>query len=174
MKTLVIVAHPNLEQSRINKRLAEEIEKYENVTVHRLYDVYPDEVIKIEQEQELLLSHDRIVFQFPFYWYSAPSLLKKWMDSVLAYGWAYGTGGDKLHGKQLIIATSTGGPTIAYAAGGYNQYTMSELLRPFQATSNLIGTKYITPFSIHGVRTLSNEELNQSADKYVQYVLNAQ
>ncbi|MCM3601789.1 NAD(P)H-dependent oxidoreductase [Robertmurraya korlensis] len=173
MKTLVIVAHPNLESSRVNKRFAEEIEKYENVYVHRLYDVYPDETLDIQREQELLLAHDRIVFQFPFYWYSAPPLLKKWMDHVLAYGWAYGTGGDKLHGKQLIIATSTGGPSMAYTAGGYNQYTMSELLRPFQATSNLIGTKYITPFSVHGVRAYSDEEIKQSAERYAHYILNS-
>ncbi|WP_108669987.1 NAD(P)H-dependent oxidoreductase [Peribacillus acanthi] len=173
MKTLVIVAHPNLEQSRVNKHLAEVIEKYENVTVHRLYDVYPDETIDIVREQELLLAHDRIVFQFPFYWYSAPSLLKKWMDHVLAYGWAYGSGGDKLHGKQLIVATSTGGPTMAYAAGGYNHYTMSELLRPFQATSNLIGTIYKTPFTVHGVRLLTQDELEQVSDQYAKYVLKA-
>ncbi|WNB91084.1 NAD(P)H-dependent oxidoreductase [Bacillus sp. NEB1478] len=172
MRTLVIAAHPNLEQSNINKTWAAEIEKHENVTVHRLYDVYPNEKINIENEQELLLAHDRIVFQFPMYWYSTPSLLKKWMDEVLAFGWAYGPGGNKLQGKQLLIALSTGGPEISYVAGGYNHYTISELLRPLQATSNLIGTKYITPFTVHGVRFLSKEQVQESAERYVQYVLN--
>lgn len=171
MKTLVIVAHPNIEKSRVNKRLAEEIEKYQNVTVHRLYDVYPEEVIDIEREQSLLLDHDRIVLQFPFYWYNMPSLLKKWMDSVLTYGWAYGTGGNNLHGKELLVAISAAGPTYSYTAGGFNNYTVSELLRPIQASSNLIGTKYLTPFSIHGVRMLTDEELEQNVEKYVQYVL---
>jgi glutathione-regulated potassium-efflux system ancillary protein KefG len=172
MKTLVIVAHPNLEKSVMNKAWAAEIEKYENATVRRLYEIYPDEKINVEEEQALLLAHDRIVFQFPFYWYSTPSLLKKWMDEVLAFGWAYGPGGDKLRGKQLVLACSTGGPEVAYVAGGYNQYTMSELLRPLQATSNLIGTRYITPFTQHGVRFLSAEQVQESAERYAKYVLN--
>jgi glutathione-regulated potassium-efflux system ancillary protein KefG len=171
VKTLVIVAHPNIEQSVINKSWAEEIEKHD-VTVRRLYEVYPDEKINVEHEQKLLLTHERIVFQFPFYWYSTPSLLKKWMDEVLAYGWAYGPGGDKLRGKQLLLALSTGGPEKSYVAGGYNHYTMSELLRPLQATSNLIGTRYITPFTEHGVRFLSEQQVLESAERYVQYVLN--
>jgi glutathione-regulated potassium-efflux system ancillary protein KefG len=172
MKTLVLVAHPNLGQSVMNKAWAAEIEKHENVTVRRLYDLYPDEKINVEEEQALLLSHDRIVFQFPFYWYSTPSILKKWQDEVLAFGWAYGPGGDKLRGKQLLLALTTGGPEVAYVAGGYNNYTISELLRPLQATSNLIGTKYITPFSVHGVRFLSQEQVQESAERYAQYVLN--
>ncbi|MDR7071522.1 NAD(P)H-dependent oxidoreductase [Fictibacillus barbaricus] len=172
MKTLVLVAHPNLEQSVMNNAWAAEIEKHENVTVRRLYDVYPNEQIDVEEEQALLLAHDRIVFQFPFYWYSTPSLLKKWQDEVLSFGWAYGPGGDKLHGKQFLLALSTGGPEISYVAGGYNHYTISELLRPLQATSNLIGTKYITPFTVHGVRFLSEEQVKESAESYAQYVLN--
>ncbi len=172
MKTLVIVAHPNLGKSRINRSFADEIGKQENVTLHKLYEVYPDEKINVEQEQQLLLDHGRIVLQFPFYWYSSPSLLKKWMDEVLTFGWAYGPEGTKLQGKQLLIAISTGGPDFAYQAGGYNQFTISELLRPFQATSNLIGTKYIVPFTTQGVHYLSEEDLAQSTTKYVEYVLN--
>lgn len=37
MKTLVIVAHPDIEKSRINKRWIEELEKHsDEVTVHEL------------------------------------------------------------------------------------------------------------------------------------------
>jgi glutathione-regulated potassium-efflux system ancillary protein KefG len=172
MKTLVIVAHPNLEQSVINKSWVNEIKKQDNITIHPLYDVYPDGKIEVQKEQELLLAHDRIVLQFPLYWYSTPSLLKKWMDEVLTYGWAYGTGGDNLKGKQLLIALSAAGPEASYKAGGYNNYTISELLRPLQATSNLIGTRYITPFSVHGVRFLSEEQVQESAKQYAAYVLN--
>jgi glutathione-regulated potassium-efflux system ancillary protein KefG len=42
------------------------------------------------------------------------------------YGWAYGSEGTKLHGKELILAISTGGPEEAYKAGGYNQFTMDD------------------------------------------------
>jgi len=106
------------------------------VTIHDLYERYPDERIDVKREQDLLLAHDRIVFQFPFYWYSTPPLLKKWMDEVFTYGWAYGPGGNALHDKELVLAISIGGPEHSYRAGDYNHYTMSELTRPLQATAN--------------------------------------
>jgi len=170
MKTLVIVAHPNLAESRINNRLARAVEDTQGVTVHHLYNEYPDFNIDVEREQKLLLEHDRIVLQFPFYWYSSPALLKQWEDAVLAYGFAYGHEGTALHGKEFMLALSTGGPEEAYQAGGYNQYSMSELLKPFQATSNLIGTKYLPPFLIHGIFQVSDEQLEQLANEYTAYV----
>ena len=91
MKTLVILAHPNMENSRINKRWKEELEKYpDKITVHELYKEYPDWNINIEKEQELLEKHNNIIFEFPLYWYSSPPILKKWLDEVLSYNWAYG------------------------------------------------------------------------------------
>ncbi|MGG3885590.1 NAD(P)H-dependent oxidoreductase [Brevibacillus panacihumi] len=48
---------------------------------------------------------ERTVLQFPFYWYSAPPLLKNWFDEAWTYGWAYGPGGVALRGKECIIAT---------------------------------------------------------------------
>ena len=150
MKVLVIVAHPNIEESIVNRRWVEELKKHSTITIHQLYRCYPDEVINVEQEQMRLLQHDRIVLQFPFYWYSSPSLLKKWMDTVLTNGWAYGANGDKLHGKELMLAISTGAPSEAYQTGGRNHFTISELTKPFQATSNLIGTTFLPSFVLNG------------------------
>lgn len=172
MKTLILVFHPDITTSRINRRLAEEMEKQTDVTVHRVYEVYPNEQIDVTAEQRLLEQHDRVVLQFPFYWYSTPSLLKKWEDEVLTYGWAYGSNGDKLHGKELLIAVSTAGTEEYYTPSGRHKYTVPELLRPFQATSNLIGTRYLTPFIVYGVWQMSDENLEQSARDYVAYALN--
>ena len=44
--------------------------------------------------QVALVAADTIVFQFPFYWYSVPPLLKEWIDLVLEHGFAYGLEGD--------------------------------------------------------------------------------
>jgi glutathione-regulated potassium-efflux system ancillary protein KefG len=170
MKTLVIAAHPNIAESRINKAWLQELQKHADITVHQLYDAYPDKVIDAAKEQALLEAHDRIILQFPLFWYSSPSLLKEWLDSVLAYGWAYGSGGNKLHGKQFGLAISTGGPAEAYAAGGYNRFTLPELTKPFEATSNLIGTQYLPMFVLSGVRNVSDEELAQSCADYLKHV----
>ena len=169
MKTLVVLAHPNLEQSKINRTLINHLQKT-NVTIHKLYDVYPDGKIDVEREQALLSAHDRIVFQFPFYWYSSPALLKEWQDKVLTYGWAYGSQGTALHGKELLLAISTGGPEIAYQAGGFNHYSMSELVKPFHATANLTGMRFLPIFTVQGAFRLSDEELSAKADAYVQHV----
>ncbi|KFZ42249.1 general stress protein [Anoxybacillus flavithermus] len=170
MKTLVIVAHPRIDESRVNRAWVERLKKQPNVTVHELYKNYPNGNINIEREQRLLIEHDRIVFQFPFYWYSSPSLLKEWQDVVLSYGFAYGSEGNKLHGKDFVIAVSTGGPEGAYRAGGYNHYTMSELLRPFQAMANLTGMRYLPSFHLHGARTLTNEQIAESAEKLIEHI----
>lgn len=48
---------------------------HSNITVDSLYEAYPDWNISIKHEQKLLLAHDRIVLQFPLYWYRVPALL---------------------------------------------------------------------------------------------------
>ncbi|PGM50890.1 NAD(P)H-dependent oxidoreductase [Bacillus sp. AFS053548] len=171
MKTLVIVAHPNLEQSKVNKAWINRLEQ-EEVTIHNLYADYPNFEINVEKEQQLLLEHDRIVFQFPFYWYSTPALLKQWQDSVLSYGFAYGSEGNKLQGKELLLVISSGGPSEAYQAGGYNHYTMSELTRPLQATANLCGMYFLPSFLLQGLMNVSDEKLQESAEELALYVTN--
>ena len=74
--------------------------------MHDLYEAYPDFDIDVRREQELLAAHEVIVLQHPFYWYSAPALLKEWQDLVLEHGWAYGSGGTALRGKALLSAPS--------------------------------------------------------------------
>ncbi|GAB6254613.1 NAD(P)H-dependent oxidoreductase [Peribacillus sp. N1] len=170
MKVLVIVAHPNIEESIVNRTWLRELKQHPAVTVHELYKEYPDEKIDIEREQRLCEEHDRIVWQFPFYWYSSPPLLKKWQDGVLTHGWAYGSNGNKLHNKELILAVSTGSAKERYKAGGRNNYSMSELLKPFQATSNLIGTKFLPPFIFNGTYTANDEEIEESAKAYMDYI----
>ncbi|MBM7649764.1 glutathione-regulated potassium-efflux system ancillary protein KefG [Bacillus ectoiniformans] len=170
MKTLVIIAHPNLTTSVINKAWKERLILEDGITVHDLYEKYPDGANDVAYEQQLLLDHDRIVFQFPFYWYSSPALLKEWQDTVLTYGWAYGSEGTKLHGKEFMLAISTGGPAEAYQAGGYNQYSMSELTKPFQATANLTGMRFLPAFTKQGVRFLTDEQVHESAEELVRHL----
>jgi putative NADPH-quinone reductase len=165
-RILLVHAHRNPESSRINRALLAAAATMPNVTVNQLNKHYPDGNIDVAREQQLLLSHDVVVLQFPFYWYSTPALLKEWQDAVLAYGFAYGAGGDKLKGKQLMIATTTGGPAEAYQAGGYNQYSLSELLRPLQATANLAGLAYHPIFSVGGAPGLDEAGLDRATSAY--------
>src|SRR5688572_21430172 len=98
-KVLILFAHPRFEHSEVNKVLIRSIESEPEITVHDLYEEYPDFNIDIQKEKELLRDHDIVIWHHPLYWYSAPPLLKQWIDLVLEYGWAYGPGGDALSGK---------------------------------------------------------------------------
>lgn len=165
-KVLVNVIHPNLNESRINKALAQEISQLHNVTINDLYKHYTDFKIDEKKEQALLLEHDVIVFQFPMYWFSSPSLLKEWMDVVLAYDFAYGAM-FKLEGKILVIATSAGASKQEYDA---NNSGIEAFLLPFLGTANYTRMKYESPFITYETYILNDEELKQSAKDYVMYI----
>lgn len=168
MKTTVLVFHPNLSSSNVNATLANALP--EDIEVRNMYDLYPDFKIDVATEKAVLEASDRIVLQFPMYWYSSPALLKQWEDDVLEYGWAYGSTGDALHGKELVIAVSPGANN--YDRDDFAKYHVTELLRPFQATSRLIGTKFIKPFITVGASSISNEALQKQAQAYVDYLTN--
>ena len=166
-RVLVLFAHPVLERSRVNRRLVSAIRDVENVTVHDLYEAYPTMSIDVAREQQLLAEHDVVVFQHPFYWYSVPSILKEWQDLVLEHGWAYGAGGTKLRGKITLNAITTGGPAAAYRKGGYNNFTVRELLAPWEQTANLCGMRYLAPFAVHAaLRIASDEDVAQRREDY--------
>ena len=115
MKKLVIITHPNLENSKINKSWESELKKYpESFTIHNLYDKYPHLNFNVGDEQTLLLEYDEIIFQFPFHWFSVPFALKKYIDEILTNGWAFGPNGDKLKDKKIHFAVSTGGQKKTY------------------------------------------------------------
>ncbi|GEP43561.1 NAD(P)H-dependent oxidoreductase [Brevifollis gellanilyticus] len=165
-RVLILFAHPALHRSRINLAMMDAVQDLEGVTVRDLYEVYPDFHVEVSTEQELLVEHDVIIWQHPFYWYSAPALLKEWMDVVLEYGFAYGDEGRALHGKRVMSALTTGGPEDAYDRAGYNRFSMRELLAPFDQTAHLCGMKYLDPFILHGVNQFSPEQVTAAAASY--------
>jgi glutathione-regulated potassium-efflux system ancillary protein KefG len=167
-KVLILFAHPALEKSRVHKRLNRHLQNLEGVTFRDLYQAYPDLDIDVKYEQKLLLQHDIIIFQHPFYWYSSPAILKQWMDLVLEHGWAYGTGGNALSEKKLMNAISCGGPRHVYAPEGRNRFTIRQFLAPFDQTAVLCKMTYMPPFVVHGTHRLSIEDIDLHAIQYEQ------
>jgi glutathione-regulated potassium-efflux system ancillary protein KefG len=165
-KILVLFAHPRIQASIVQNAMLKVIDDLDDVTVRDLYAAYPDFLIDVKREQELLLAHDIIVFQHPFYWYSSPAIIKEWQDLVLENGWAYGTGGNNLQGKYLMNAVSTGGNRDAYRIGGRNRFPIENLLRPFDQTAYLCGMAYLEPFVIYSGRHMDENQLSGHAEKY--------
>ena len=170
-RVLVLFAHPVLERSRVNKRLLDSIRDLEGITIRDLYEDYPTLFIDVQREQADLAAHDVIVFQHPFYWYSTPAILKEWQDLVLEHGWAYGHSGTQLRGKITFNAITTGGPESAYRTGGYNRFTIRELLAPWDQTAHLCGMRFLAPFTVHAaLRVVGEDDVAQPRAAYRQLI----
>ena len=165
-KILVLFAHPALEKSRVNRVLMQAVQNLPGVTFRDLYQDYPDFDIDITREQQQLESHDIVVLQFPFYWYSTPALIKEWEDLVLEHGWAYGHEGTALKGKSLVTVISTGGGAEEYSRSGPNRYEMGEFLIPLERTAALCGMTWLPPFVIHGTHSLDDAAIAEHAAAY--------
>ena len=163
---LILFAHPAFERSRVHRRLVASVASLRGITFHDLYEAYPDFDVDVRREQELLEAHDLVVLQHPFFWYSTPPLVKQWEDLVLEHGWAYGKDGTALEGKRLLSAISTGGPERAYAEGGYNRYTIRQLLAPLEQTARLCGMEYLPPFVVFGAHLLGEEQIQEASERY--------
>ena len=168
---MILFSHPRYEDSNANRGLVEAANSVAGVTFRDLYELYPDFNIDVPKEQAVLLAHDVIVWQHPFYWYSAPALMKEWQDVVLEYGFAYGDEGKALHGKKLLSALTTGGPEEAYQHDGQNRFTMRELLAPFDQTAHLCGMTYLEPFILHAVNRYTKPEIEAAAQRYRERIL---
>lgn len=160
MKTLVIVGHPNPSQSHVQQFLFESIAAHDNVTIHPLANL----VINKQAEQTLLKEHDRIIFQFPVYWYSCPCLLKEWIDTVI------GSRLDFFKGKELGIVATLSTQKKHYAAGGRELFTVSEMLRPFEMIANALQMRYLPPFAIHQFEYQTDAQKKHVLMDYQRYV----
>lgn len=152
-RILLLLAPPSQHRSEVNMPLFEAAKSIQGVTAVDLYGEYPRFDINIEREQQRLIDHDIIIFQFPLYWYSTPAILKEWQDLVLEYGFAYGTDGTVLKNKLFLCAISSGGKEDAYQSQGYNHFTIRELLAPLEQTATLTGMRYLPPLALFGART---------------------
>ena len=169
-KVLVVFAHPAFQRSRVNRALVAAARAMEGVTVHDLYETYPDFLIDVKDEQKLLEGHDAVVIQHPFFWYSSPALVKEWLDLVLEYRWAYGEGGEALKGKIMAQAISAGGPEDAYCRKGYNHFSVRELLAPYEQTARLCGMGYAEAFIVHGANNLDRSALAHHSQRYTAWL----
>ena len=51
---LVILSHPDIRHSRINRALRRSIQSLERVTLHELYEHYPDMHVDVDAEHALI------------------------------------------------------------------------------------------------------------------------
>ena len=166
---LVLVAHPSLEQSRVNRALMRAArDSGSRVEVRDLYALYPDYLIDVPVEQACLVAAKLVVWQHPIHWYGPPPLMKLWIDEVLAFNWAYGPGGTALRGRDLWLVGSTGGPQDSYRPDSYNRYFFDAFLPPYEQTATLCGMRFLPPLMLHGAHRTSDAEVAAHAEVYAQ------
>ncbi|MEM6637126.1 MAG: NAD(P)H-dependent oxidoreductase [Pseudomonadota bacterium] len=166
-KVLVYYAHPGQQYSQANAAMAERARGLEGVTFVDLYALYPRFDIRVDREQDLLLDHDVIVFQFPLFWYSTPSLIKEWLDLVLEHGFAYGADGTALAGKSMMLAITAAGPSDAYRPEGFQHHDLRTFLTPLEQTARLCKMEFLPPYVLFGsLRARSEDRMGDHVEGY--------
>lgn len=170
MKNFLIVSgHTNLDDSFANKiilnRLKEILPEAEYLYLDKLY---PDFKFDVKKEQERLVKADVIVLQFPFFWYSAPSLMHKWIEDVFEHGFSHGSKGKALVGKKLVLSFTSGAPEEFYQKGGNQNYPIEDFLVPFKQFCNLCNMEWAGVIYSGGLSYASRhdeETLQQMGEK---------
>jgi glutathione-regulated potassium-efflux system ancillary protein KefF len=164
----VLAAHPDWRESRVNRLLMDAAHSLEHVRVQDLYTRYPDYAIDVAAEQAALAKAQLVVLLHPIQWYSMPALQKLWLDDVLTYGWAYGENGTALHGKDLWLVATTGGPEASYHPQGYNRYFFDAFLPPYEQTTALCGMRFLPPMVLHGAHSVGRDVVAQHVETFRQ------
>ena len=94
MKTLVVIGHPDVATSSTQGFFKHAAKQEAGVTWYPLVAPFDRGA-----ERALLWAADRIIFEFPLYWYSVPAVMKAWLDEVFDDD-LLGTAGDRLAGKD--------------------------------------------------------------------------
>ena len=166
-KLIVYMAHPAQHYSHANAAMAERARQVPDITFVDLYAEYPRFDIDIDAEQARLLAHDVVLFQFPMFWYSTPSIIKEWLDLVLEHGFAYGTGGDSLAGKTMMLAVTAAGPDDAYTTNGYQHYPIRTFLTPLEQTARLCKMTFAPPYLLYAsLRAAEDGRIASHAEGY--------
>jgi hypothetical protein len=172
---LVILAPPHFDQSIANKAIIEELSRSDiDFEIRNLSALYPTFQIDVKAEQEALLKHQEVIFQYPFYWYNMPAILKHWFDEVFTYQFAYGSQGDKLKGKYFIPSFTVGAPESEYHTLGEHHFKVYEFCKNLAQTAYYAQMKYVEPLYFHGTSVnagYTKEDIEAKAKAQAQRLL---
>lgn len=140
---LIISGHTDLKTSVANKTILDNLANLlPEARIVKLDECYPDFRIDAEKEQANLLWADIVILQFPIFWYSAPSLLERWMEETFRHGFSHGSAGDKLKGKRLVLSYTSGAPAEMYSKDGAMGHDIGDYLLCFRSACALTQMVY--------------------------------
>lgn len=162
MKTQLFISHPDIHRSTTQQFLKATASNEEGINIVHLDE---EKEFAVDYHRELIKKADRLILQFPLYWYSCPYSMKKWIDEVLTTHLVIPN-----QIKELGIVVNVGKKATAYQAGGSERFTLSEFLRPFEAISHILGWKYLSPFVIYQFDYMSEPQKQQMLVDYLRYL----
>ncbi|WP_046227312.1 NAD(P)H-dependent oxidoreductase [Paenibacillus dauci] len=164
---LIINGHEHYvySQGRLNKTLFDELIanlsgkfNIQTTVVQEGYDV--------KEEQEKFKWADVIIFQTPIYWFSLPTMFRRYFDKVYEYGVIfqgaekYGQGG-LLQGKKYMFSTTWNAPESEYnnPEGFFKGKDLEGTLEHLHYTQRFAGMEPLASFGIHDV--ISNPDIEK-------------
>ena len=173
---LVVSGHARIEISTATKTIMEEVKKeFPKAELLYLDQTYPDFKIDIRKERQRVSSADIIVLQYPIQWYSAPAIMKRWLEEVFTFGFAHDAKGGLLNGKKLIISMTSGAPESQYHIGERQNYPMDVYQLPLVQLANLCGMDFCGMVYTGGyniVRKFADKDLHiQKAQEHAKVLI---
>ena len=179
MKGLIVLAHPNIENSVVNKRFLKEAAS-QSFAVRDLAREYPNGEIDGERERAIIKAHGALVLQFPLHNFSSPAILKSWIDATMTHGFAYGRTSEGMRGRTVALAVSAGIKRADYAPSGRYHFTMEQILAPFElAFRYYFHADWRGFFAFYGAEETpgvdyksSAEQIEKGAAEYAEFLRN--
>jgi putative NADPH-quinone reductase len=168
MKTLILISHPQFADSATQQFLKTAGESQGDVTFQQIDDLYQQHQLDVDTEQQQLIKADRLIFQFPMYWYSSPASLKQFMDDVFTRKLVVAD--HLLRHQELGLVVTLGDSAADFQAGGREHFTISELMRPFEAFANKAGMIYLKSFVVNQFGYMNEAQKELLLSDYLQYV----
>lgn len=140
------------------------------MTVHdiALYRGGGESAPEILREQKRVEKADVLVFVFPVYWWSVPSMLKGWFERVLNGGWAYRVDengrivGNMRDVPVLLVATAAGDES-GYQRHGYSQAIQNQVVEGVFKYSGLKDTQIAYFYDSDNATAVRIDEFVQTA-----------
>eukprot|EP01029_Cantina_marsupialis_P022765 TRINITY_DN557_c0_g1_i12.p1 TRINITY_DN557_c0_g1~~TRINITY_DN557_c0_g1_i12.p1 ORF type:complete len:243 (-),score=72.65 TRINITY_DN557_c0_g1_i12:85-813(-) len=131
----------------------------------------------IKAEQEKILKADLLVFVFPLWWGSVPSIMKGWIDRCFAREFAYGPGlklfeDGPLKGRRAVCAITTGGPPVMFSEMGVLQGHMDNEIM-YNMTHGVFFFTGMTPlktFVSYGAAHVGDEKRKEYLNDLNEYI----
>ncbi|MGK5543758.1 NAD(P)H-dependent oxidoreductase [Streptomyces sp. URMC 127] len=126
----------------------------------------------VAAEQEKVRWADAVILQFPMWWFSAPAILKGWIDRVFTAGFGYGLSVPPpysegiLGGRRALVSVTAGARETSFSDRGIHG-ELADVLYPLQhGLFWFTGMAPVDPFVVYDANELPAERAEAAQRAY--------